>query len=109
MKTLTLIGLGLLASSLAYSQTSQKTESVAESIAQTPEKVAIAAGDADADIGLNKSMSFEEWKDGFEKLFQVKFGKSEAGRFFFAGQASVRVSPMNPNYSKELSIAYERV
>lgn len=108
MKTLTLIGLGLLTSSLAYSQISQKTESVVESISQTPEKVVLAAGDADADTGLNKSMSFEEWVEAFEKQFQVNIGRSNAGRLFFAGSAPVRVGPLDPNYGKELAVAYER-
>lgn len=108
MKTLTLIGLGLLTSSLAYSQISQKTESVVESISQTPEKVVIAAGDADADTGLNKSMSFEEWVEAFEKQFQVNIGRSNAGRLFFSGSAPVRVGPLDPNYGKELAVAYER-
>jgi len=108
MKTLVLIGLGLLASSLACAQTSQKTESVVESIAQTPEKVVIAASDADADTGLSMSMSFEDWVEAFEKKFQANIGQSKAGRLFFAGKASVRVGPMDPNYGKELPLAYER-
>lgn len=108
MKTLTLIGLALLTSSLAYSQTSQKTESVVENITHTPEKVVIAAGDADADAGLNRNMSFEEWVEAFEKQFQANIGRSNAGRLFFAGSAPVRVGPLDPNYGKELSIAYER-
>lgn len=108
MKTLTLIGLGLLTSSMAYSQISQKTESVVENISQTPEKVVIAASDADADTGLNKSMNFEEWVEAFEKQFQVNIGRSNAGRLFFAGSAPVRVGPLDPNYGKELAIAYER-
>jgi len=108
MKTLVLIGLGLLASSLACAQTSQKIESVVESIAQTPEKVVITAGDADADTGLSLSMSFEDWVEAFEKKFQANIGQSRAGRLFFSGSAPVRVGPMDPNYGKELSLAYER-
>jgi hypothetical protein len=93
---------------MAYSQISQKTESVVENISQTPEKVVIAASDADADTGLNKSMNFEEWVEAFEKQFQVNIGRSNAGRLFFAGSAPVRVGPLDPNYGKELAIAYER-
>ena len=108
MKTLTLIGLCLLASSLAHSQTSQKIESAVENIAQTPEKVVIAAGDADADTGLKTSMSFAEWVEAFETQFEVNIGRSKAGRLFFSGSASVRVGPLDPNYGKQLALAYER-
>jgi hypothetical protein len=107
MKYPTFLGLCLLASSLAYSQTPQKTESVVENIAPTPEQVVIAAGDADADTGLNKNLSFNDWVIAFEEKFQ-KIGQSKAGRLFFSGSASVRVGPLDPNYGKELALAYER-
>ena len=83
MKTLVLIGLGLLASSLACAQTSQKIESVVESIAQTPEKVVITAGDADADTGLSLSMSFEIGLKLSKKSFKPISGKAKPDDFSF--------------------------
>lgn len=108
MRTLALFSIGLLVSSFVYSQGRQKPDVVVEAAAQTPEKIVVAAGGADADAGLKMDMGFENWVEAFEKQFQARIGQSKGGRLFFAGSASVRVGPLDPNYGKELVLAYER-
>jgi len=74
----------------------------------TPEKLVEIASDSDADAGIKPGVSYEEWVEKFEKDMGVKVGISEAGRLFFEGKASIRVGPLDPNFGKELVLAYER-
>jgi len=74
--------------------------------APTPERAVAVSGLADADAGLG-IQGFSEWVNEFEKQFG-RIGVSTTGKLFFAGQAPVRVGPLDPNFGKELYLAYER-
>lgn len=51
--------------------------------------------------------SFDDWVLNFENQFQ-KVGKVSSGRTFFAGQAYVSGTPLDPNFGQQLAIAYEQ-
>ncbi len=52
--------------------------------------------------------TLNDWKREFENKFDVKIGVTEGGKTFFFGQTTVRVSPFDPAYGKELALSYDK-
>lgn len=70
------------------------------------ERALAQATPASADSGFAEK-GFSDWVREFEEKFQP-VGVAREGRTFFSGMAPVRVRPTDPNYGKELALAYER-
>ena len=66
---------------------------------------AISSANADLDY---KDDSLSSWVSDFENTVGAKIGEAINGRTFFTGKSSVRVGPLDPAYSKELTVAYEK-
>lgn len=58
--------------------------------------------------GAEDVQSFEDWVAANGAALTLKQGSTLDGRTLFAGSSPVRVSPMDPDYGKELAVAYER-
>ena len=52
--------------------------------------------------------TLNDWKRDFEEKFDVTIGMSENDKTFFFGETTVRVSPLDPAYAKELALAYDK-
>ena len=55
-----------------------------------------------------KPETLNDWKKDFEDKFNVTIGMSENDKTFFFGETTVRVSPLDPAYAKELALAYDK-
>lgn len=55
-----------------------------------------------------KTESLSDWRNEFEDRSGYKIGQAKNGKTFYFGQAVVNVPPTDPNYGKELQIAYEK-
>lgn len=74
--------------------------------AATPEAVVAMAMPAEADAKASTD-DYYSWVESFEQQFQ-SIGVISDGRTFFSGKAEVRVTPIDPNYGRELALAYEK-
>lgn len=70
------------------------------------ERALAQATPASADSGIAEK-TYSDWVREFEEKFQP-VGIAREGKVFFSGMAPVRVRPTDPNYGKELVLAYER-
>jgi len=59
-------------------------------------------------LANQKPPTLNDWKKDFEEKFNVTIGMAEDGKTFFFGEATVRVSPLDPAYAKELSLSYDK-
>lgn len=91
---------------LTSATTSAQEQQLAMGFVTTPEVILEQATPALADVEI-KPVNFVQWVRDFEKKFQP-IGQASAGRTFFSGQAAVRVEPLDPNFGKELALAYEK-
>lgn len=55
-----------------------------------------------------KAETLSDWRNAFEDRTGFKIGQTKDGKTFYFGQAVVNVPPTDPNYGKELQIAYEK-
>lgn len=72
----------------------------------TPDTVVEVVTPASAGVQI-AAESFEDWVANFERQFQ-KIGVASDGKAFFSGQAAVSVGPQDPNFGKQLALAYEK-
>ena len=91
---------------LANFTVSAQEQQVAMGFVTTPEVVLEQATPATADVAI-QVVDFNQWVTEFEQKFQ-SIGQARNGRTFFSGQSSVRVGPLDPNFGRELAMAYER-
>lgn len=101
-KLITIVAALVLASTPVHAQEQQ----LAMGFVTTPETVLEQATPAAADVSI-KPVNFSQWVRDFERQYQP-VGQVANGRMFFSGQSEVRVGPLDPNFGKELALAYEK-
>jgi hypothetical protein len=74
---------------------------------QASDRALAQATSASADSQISVQ-SYEDWVREFESRFGQAVGVAREGRTFFSGVANVRVPATDPNYGKEIALAYER-
>lgn len=89
-----------LLSSLVFGLSCAQSMVDEQTIDQSSKPVVVAKSD--------EAQSFNDWVAEKELALGQRQGISKGGTTVFAGSAPVRVPPSDPDYGKELAIAYER-
>lgn len=97
----------MLSSMLAWGAVQAQTPDAAVIAPSTPDALVEAATPAAADNRVAKE-NFYDWVSSFEKQFQQSMGVAAGGKAFYSGQAAVKGRLLDPNFGKQLAMAYEQ-
>lgn len=107
MKPLLVTLTGLMISGSVFTATPVIGQSKGPETPQPGTERTLAEASASGADSTLSSTNCADWIRQFEKRFQP-IGVAQEGRIFFSGMSPARVGPLDPNYGKELALAYER-